>query len=58
MHEVAGPNGVTDRGISWIGIPIRVRHGIEVIEIAEELIEAVDAREIFERWFLPNCPVV
>jgi hypothetical protein len=34
--------------------------GVEVVEIAVELVEAVQRRQELvpvARWFLPNCPV-
>ena len=46
MDEVPRADRVTDRRVSRIGVPVGIRHGVEVIQIAEELIEAVDAREV------------
>ena len=47
MNEVSGPDSVSDGWVRRIGVPIRVGHGVEVIQIAEELVEAVHAGKIF-----------
>ena len=47
MNEVARPDSVSDSWIRRIGIPIRIGHGVEVIEISEEFVEAVHAWKIF-----------
>ena len=46
MHEVARTDRVPDRGVGRIGIPVRIRHRVEVVQIAEELIEAVHAGKV------------
>ena len=46
MNEIARSNCVTDHRVRRIRVPVRIGHGVEVIEIAEELIESVDAREV------------
>ena len=45
--RLRGPDRVTDRRIRRIGVPIRVGHGVEVIQITKELVEAVHAGQIF-----------
>ena len=36
----------SDRGVGRIVIPIGIRHGIQMVQVAEEFIEAVDAWEV------------
>jgi hypothetical protein len=39
---------------------LRLLLGVQVVEVAEELVEAVDRLQVLvevPRWFLPNCPV-
>ena len=60
VNEIARPNRV-HQGLR-IGMPERVLHRVEVIEVAEEFVEAVHGRQItvlkFAKIaFLPNCPV-
>ena len=46
MNQVARADGVSNGRIGRVRIPVRIGHGIEVIEIAEELVEAVDGRQV------------
>jgi hypothetical protein len=45
VHQVARPVPVVERGIAGERVPVGVRHRVEVIEIAEELVEAVQRRQ-------------
>ena len=47
MHADCAVRLRCGRRIRWIRVPVRIRHGVEVIQIAEELIEAVHAGQIF-----------
>ena len=47
MDQIAWPDRVADRRIGWIRVPVRVRHGIEVVQVPKELIEAVHAWKVF-----------
>ena len=58
-----GPNRLLNCGKSSAGGQfgqLRLLLGVQVVEVAEELVEAVHGRQVLvrsPRWFLPNCPV-
>ena len=45
VHQVARPVLGMEGWIPGEGVPVGIRHGVEVVEIAEELIEAVQRRQ-------------
>ena len=46
VHQVARPVLRMEGWIPGEGVPVGVRHGVEVVQIAEELIEAVQRRQV------------
>ena len=45
VHQVARPVLVEEGRVRGEGVPERVRHGVEVVQVAEELVEAVQRRQ-------------
>ena len=47
MDEIPRTDGITDRWVRRVRVPVRVGHGVEVVQVAKELIEAVHAGKVF-----------
>ncbi len=55
-----GPYFFLKAGILRVVVGLRLFLGVQVIEVSEELVEAVHRRQVLSRsprWFLPNWPV-
>ena len=46
MHQITRADRVTNGRVRRVGIPVGIRHGVEVIQIPEELVEAMHAGKV------------
>ena len=58
VDQVARKNPISDRWVRGIGVPERIGHRVQVIQVAEILIEAMDGGQVLvkvAKVVLPQC---